>query len=339
MEMTWTTVHQFPDAALEKRWRELLTNADYAAHYVSPEYFNDPFLRNKNPFAIIALDGDRPVGVLTGIREGHELICGLMSRPQICFAEDVDVDLAAKSLAQGLVEEAKDASLLTLFTWSRVDAFQQTGYKLKDEEGVVMLDLTLGADTLFKGFAPTRRTDIRNAIKRGVEVVIANTREEFKDYYDIYLGWSERKNVETSSFEVMEEALEARDNRLLFLARFENKTVAGTIIRHYPGAMIEYAANTSLPESLKLRPNDLLQWRVVEWACANNYKRYSLGGAHLFSRRMGGIIAPVFRYRLDRTWLRQHEVKEALKNSGRKVFTALPKGVQRQVKRALKGED
>jgi len=194
--------------------------------------------------------------------------------------------------------------------------------------------LTKGPDELFKRFAQTRRTDIRNAIKRGIEVVIASTCEEFEIYYEMYANWCRRKNIAPSSFEVLEEALRL-PNRRLFLARHEGKTIAATIIRLYPGAMIEYAANCSLPEDLKLRPNDLLQWRIVEWACEQGYKRYSLGGAHLFVRRMGGDIAPVYRYRIDRTWLHRHELKETLGKSGRTIFNVLPGGLKTQVRRAF----
>jgi hypothetical protein len=125
------------------------------------------------------------------------------------------------------------------------------------------------------------------------------------------------------------------ENRRLFLARYEGKTIAATIIRLYPRAMIEYAANNSLVEYLNLKPNDLLQWRVVEWACREGFKRYSLGGAHLFVRRMGGDIVPVYRYRLDRTLLHRYELKEALATSGRNMFNALPTPLKTRV-RALK---
>jgi hypothetical protein len=100
--------------------------------------------------------------------------------------------------------------------------------------------------------------------------------------------------------------------------------------------MIEYAANSSLVEDLKLNPNDLLQWRVVEWACANGYKRYSLGGAHLFSRKMGGTIVPVYRYRFDRTWLRRHELGAAFGESRRKLFNLLPTNLQKQIRKTLR---
>ena len=337
MEFSSTQIlHSYPDdTRVIDRWREFLTRADFAAHYVSPEYFREPFFRDKHPFVILAWQGDRIVAALSGIHEGQQLTCGLMSRPQICVDNTVDLATVSDALVTGLLEEAGSEKLITLYSWIPLNTLSRYGYRCKQEEGVVMLDLTKGPDELFKQFAQTRRTDIRNAIKRGMEVVIAETHDEFKAYYEMYADWCRRKKIPASSFAVIEEILSLQ-NRKLFLVRYEGKIIAATIIRLYPGAMIEYAANSSLDEYLKLRPNDLLQWRIVEWACKEGYKRYSLGGAHLFVRRMGGSMVPVYRYRVDRTLLHRYELKEALAQSGRSMFNALPPSLKTQVRRKLK---
>jgi Acetyltransferase (GNAT) domain len=337
--MSWTILHEFPSPAVEAAWRECLNQADFAAHYVSPEYFREPFFRDKKPFAVLAWQDEKIAGVLTGMHEGGQVICGQKSRPQCCFADSADMVSVAASLSEGLLAEAADARLITLFSWRPAAGFQSSGFRREDQEGVVVLDLTRGADALFKDFSSNRRTNVRSAIKRGVEVAPAETREDFKAYYAVYANWCARKQQPTVPFETFEQALLLRDNRRLFLARFEGKVVAGVIIRLYPKGMIEYAANSSFEENLKVKPNDLLHWRVIEWACSEGYTRYNLAGAHLFLRKMGGTIIPVYRYRFDRTWLHRHELKDALAKSGRKVFESLPERLQNQVRRALKGTD
>lgn len=335
-ETTCTILYSYPDDVdVETRWREFLTRADFAAHYVSPEYFREPFFRDKRPFVVLVWQGERVVVALSGVHEEQQLICGLMSRPQICFDKTADLAAVSDALAAELLKEAGSDKLITFYSWVPLNTLSRYGYRCKQEEGVVMLDLSSGPDELFKQFAQTRRTDIRNAIKRGLEVVIANTHDEFRVYYKLYVDWCQRKKIPSASFEVMEEALKL-PNRRLFLARYDGKTIAATIIRLYPRGMIEYASNCSLVEYLKLKPNDLLQWRVVEWACEEGFKRYSLGGAHLFARRMGGKIAPIYRYRFDRTWLSRYELKEALEKSGRNMFNALPGSLKTRVRKALK---
>lgn len=339
LQFTWSILHGYPDdVTLNARWTEFLARADFAAHYVSAEYFREPFFRDKRPFAVLAWQGERIVAVISGTHEEQHLVCGLVSRPQICFDKTVDVAAATDALASGLLNEAGSEKLITVYSWVPLDTLAMHGYRCNQEEGVVMLDLTMGPDALFKQFADSRRRNIRNAIKHGIEIALASTRDEFRLYYEIYVDWCRRKQIASNSFEVMEEALEL-PNRRLFLARYEGKIVAGTIIRLYPRAMIEYAANNSLVEYLNLRPNDLLHWRVIEWACAEGYKQYSLGGAHLFLLRFGGTIAPVYRYRLDRTWLHRYELKEALGKSGRDMLNALPAGVKTRMRKALKRQD
>ena len=334
--LTWTILHNYPtDVWVDTRWREFLSRAEYAAHYVSPEYFREPFFRDKRPFVVLVWKGERVVAVVSGIHEEHRLVCGLMSRPQMCFDPTVDLATLSEALADGLSNEAGADKLVTLYSWVPLYTLSKRGYQCKNEEGVVMLDLTKGAHELFKEFAPTRRTNVRNAIKRGVDVFTATTHEEFRVYYEIYSDWCRRKNIPRCPFEVMEEALNL-PNRQLLLARYEGKIIATEITRLYPGGMIEAASNSSLVEYLKLKPNDLLLWRVIEWACAKGFKRYSLGGAHLFLRLTGGSIVPVYGYTLDRTWLHRYEIKEALEKSGRNAFNALPGGLRTRVRRVLR---
>lgn len=334
--LTWTIHHNYPtDVCIDTRWREFLARAEHAAHYVSPEYFREPFFRDKRPFVVLVWKGERVVAALSGIHEEHRLVCGLASRPQMCFDPTVNLVALSDALADALLNEARAEKLITLYSWVPLYTLSKRGYQCKHEQGVVMLDLTKGADELFREFGPTRRTNVRNAIKRGVEVFTATTHDDFRAYYEIYTDWCRRKKMPRTSFEVMEEAL-SLSNRQLLLARYEGKIIATEITRLYPGAMIEAASNSSLAEYLKLKPNDLLLWRVIEWACAAGFKRYSLGGAHLFLRLTGGSIVPVYGYCLDRTWLHRYEIKDALEKSGRNAFNSLPGGLRTRVRRVLK---
>lgn len=334
--MNWTNLHEYPNPEVETAWREFLQRADFSAHYVSPEYFREPYFRNKKPFAVLAWHDDKVVGVATGLHEAGQVSCGLKSRPQCCFDKSAEPGVVATNLSKGLLEEAGSETLITVYSMSPLDGLLTAGYRFEKQEGVVVLDLTRGAEALFKDFSGNRRTNVRGAIKRGIEVSTATTREDFEAYYDVYAKWCARKMQEPVRFETFEEALLLTNNRRLFLARFEGNVIAGVVIRLSPKGMIEYAANSSLEQDLKLKPNDLLHWRVIEWACSEGYTSYNLAGAHLFLRKMGGAILPVYRYRLDRTWLHRHELKESLGHSGRKIFQKLPVGVQNQVRRALK---
>src|ERR1044071_10434140 len=110
-----TVLHRYPDdTRVIDRWREFLTRADFAAHYVSPEYFREPFFRDKHPFVVLAWQGDRIVAALSGIHEGQQLTCGLMSRPQISVDSTADLATVSDALVTGLLKEAGSEKLITL---------------------------------------------------------------------------------------------------------------------------------------------------------------------------------------------------------------------------------
>src|SRR5215216_4045578 len=121
-QTTWTILHSYPDdTGVGARWRQFLTRADFAAHYVSPEYFREPFFRDKRPFVVLAWQGERVVTAVSGIREKQQLVCGLRSRPQICFAETVDLAAASDALVAALLHEAESDQVITVYSWVPLD--------------------------------------------------------------------------------------------------------------------------------------------------------------------------------------------------------------------------
>ena len=169
-----------------------------------------------------------------------------------------------------------------------------------------MLDLSRGPEALFRRFSENKRTNIKKAIKFGVSVEPAKSPDEISAYYAICADWSRRKALPTPGQDEFQQTFALTGNRVLFLARYEGKIIAGVVIRFFPHGVMEYAANSSLESALRLRPNDLLHWRAIEWGCAAGMAKYSLGGAHLFLRKFGGQLVPTTRHRLDLSLLRRH---------------------------------
>jgi hypothetical protein len=303
-------VRDYPPADLEQRWRKCLQNADFATHYTTPEFFHEPFFRGKEPFAVLSILGGEVAAICTGIHDRRSIRCGLSVRPQVAISRSVDIDPAVAGLAAGLRKEDQPCELVDVFAWSRLPGLTRCGFRGRQEEGTLVLDLSLGPDTLFRKFWGKRRTNIRKAIRLGVTVDIAGSRADIEAFYKIYCAWSMRKGLPARPWEEMERAVSLMSNRRLFLARHGGKIIAGIIVRFAPGGVMEYAANSSLQECLELRPNDLLHWRAIEWACAQGLRSYSLGGNHLFLREFGAPLIPTYRYRLDRSFLRIHTVRE-----------------------------
>jgi len=330
-------LHAFPSSEHEAAWRDFLTRVEMPSHYDSPGFFLEPWWGKKRPFAVLALDADKIVGVLTGIHEGDEVRCGHPTRPQISFDRKADQAAVSGILVDGLLAEAGHAKLATVYSWTPLPSLERRGFRSRQMEGDVVLDLTLGPDALLKQFHPNRRRNIRFANQKGLEVSLMAGERDVEEAYQLHCAWQQtsRKKIvaKLASLERFKQAWGLSENRRVFLVRRSGRLIAADVVRFYPGGLLEAAANFSLDEFLYLKPNDLVVWKIIEWACQQGFTRFSLGGAHSFLRYFGGTVVPIYRYRLDRTWLRRYDLREAIQAAGRRALTKTPKPVEKLVRR------
>jgi Acetyltransferase (GNAT) domain len=299
-------LRRLPVGPVEEKWRAFLAESDYPSHYTAPEFFLEPGFRDKNPFAVLSIVGDDVTAVLTGINDRGHVQSGLSVRPQMALSHRADRVRGLANLQAGLLAEAESGSLVDLFAWSDAGETIDARFLQKAYEGVVMLDLSRGPEALFRKFSENKRTNIKKAIRYGVSVETAKSPDDIAAYYAIYVDWSRRKALPVVGIGEFQETFALSKNRVLFLARHEDKIIAGVVIRFFPGGIMEYAANSSLENALRVRPNDLLHWRAIEWGCAAGMMKYNLGGAHLFLRKFGGQLAPTTRHRLDLSPFRRY---------------------------------
>ncbi len=336
---SFVILHDFPSSEIERAWRDCLRRVECPAHYDSPEFFREPYLTGKDRFAILAVDGGFVTGVLTGLHKGNQVISGLQSRPQICVDATADTRVAVDSLARGLLAEAGSAKLITVYTWSslQLHAFESYCFRRRELEGDVVLDLAEGPDALFKQLHASRRKNIRHGTRSGVEVFPAKSLEDAEAFYRVHTTWHQTKRKKITTPQIPWAAFSGRfcqsGNFVFMLAHYLGKVIAGITLRFFPGGLVEFSNHSSLDEFLYLKPNEVLQWRCIEWAHREGFRRCSLGGAHTFHRRFGGTVVPIFRYRFDRTLLRRYDRYEATLDSMRNGFGKLPRPIQSVVRR------
>jgi hypothetical protein len=343
--MDFKIIREFPAPKVEAAWRDYLARTECPSHYDSPEFFLEPFWAEKKPFAVLAFSDDKVTGVLTGLHNGKNVISGLPSRPQISVDTAQDTGANLETLLEGLLAEAASAELVNVYSWASQSLlpFSARGFHSNELPGNVVLDLTFGADALFQQFSKDCRRNIRFAEKNGVEVAEAQNTQDIVDAYEVYCAWwdTERKTVvgNKNTFEVFEKAVSLKNNRRLFLARVNGKTVAINRFRYCPGGLFESSGNSSLDEYTRLKPNNLLQWKGIQWACSNGLRRHSLGGSHPFLARFGGKVVPIVHYRLDRTWLHRHELRSNVEKVGRRIARKLPSWVIKGLPRPARKKD
>lgn len=334
--MKHLVVTSMPDGELATRWNALLADAPFATHYVTPTYFIDPYVRGDR-FAVLAANNDGSIAaVLTGVRNSEQIVSGMFSRPQMVFGKGADRTKAFSALIAGLDELGAGSALTEIYSWEPLEFIGMRERESSDDTSVVMLDLAKGADALFAEFSQTRRNEIRRAEKQElVEIKEPETHIEIEALYRIHCDWNERKGNKPDTFEQMQTAIGQRENRRVFIAKVDGKTIAGSFYRFCPGGVVEYAANFSLPEYQRLRPNDLIGWHAIKWACENGFSHFSMGGAHLFLRRFGGEIMRTYRYRRDASRFRLHDLRENAREFSIGAYQRLPANLRSSVRRIL----
>ncbi len=337
MPVSFKIVTAYPDSRLAAAWNESLDESAFASHYTSPAFFSEVYFRRSAPFAVLAVEGATVLGVLTGTTHRGFTVCGMHASPQICIRNSAPEDRVVEAFVAGLrAHLAKPQEMLTVYSWMQLAAFCRQGFRervIGAPMATILLDLSRPVDALFRELSETRRNKIRRAIKAGVEVTELNVAEDFDAYYELYTHWCDFKRVERQPYAVQREAFENRNNRLILGARHEGKIVGVSTFRYRRPGIMEYAANVSRREETRLRQNDLLLWRAIEWSAAGGLRYFSMAGSHFFLQKFGGSLHPTYRYTVDLTRLRRHHLAETVRTAAITVFHKLPKEMQQALKR------
>jgi len=160
-----------------------------------------------------------------------------------------------------------------------------------------LLDLTVGAERLWKGFKAETRNQVRQAERRGVEIYEPKSLNDWlKDYYAmhkaVYLRQKAKPPAKSAFYKAMWENLYGKGQLKVILARHEGETIAGGIFPIYKDT-IYFLDGASLREYHNLRANNLIQWHVISWAASEGLRLYDMVGANIpsiahFKRGFGG---------------------------------------------------
>jgi hypothetical protein len=333
-------LRSFPSPKVEAVWRDLLLRVEFPTHYTAPEFFIEKRFLSRRPFAILSIQRGVATGVLTGIHDVDHTVSGLTVRPQLCLDRAADEHQSVGALMNGLLRESHARGLIEVCSAAPLADAERFGFQLARGEGSVMLGLSQPLDALFKQLDSKRRNNIRFALKSNLEFAEISREWEFVAYYqEVYSRWRDtpRKTVvdPATSFEEFERRLNLNANRKLFVAKMDGKIIAGAFLRFYPGGVVEYSANSSLDEFLRLKPNDFIQWKAIEWAHSQKFKAYSLGGAGKFHRKFGGAVMPAYRYWRDQTFLRKYKLHSKLQGLSRKISRRLPPSIKQTARSIL----
>lgn len=164
------------------------------------------------------------------------------------------------------------------------EVLEQNGYTVEE---LITLELPIPNDeeALWAGLEVRCRNAIRKAEKSGVEVVEAQTLEEWLEpYYELSCGVYRRQDKEPpfskEYFSALWRNLYPSGDLVVLLARYEGKIIAGMI---FPRDRIVgyYLDGVSDREYNKVVPNNLLQWAYLKRAQSMGIQLYDMVGANI----------------------------------------------------------
>lgn len=160
-------------------------------------------------------------------------------------------------------------------SWGMYDIFRDLNYKSIGKVNRFTVDLDKSVDELWKSIDSNKRKNVGKAIKNGVVVMQGNSHEDLLSFYRMLQASGKRAgfvHAPLSEFEATWQVYKPS----IFLAKWKGKDVAGVLAVIHRNTVYARAAG-SLEEAWSARPNDLLHWKVMEWACQQHFSKYHMG--------------------------------------------------------------
>jgi CelD/BcsL family acetyltransferase involved in cellulose biosynthesis len=301
------------DPTKDNRWDEFVARQDGGTIYhtsawakVLQETYNyRPYyyvLENEAGQIMAAI----PFYLIRSMLTGKRLVCLPFS--DFCYPlgdDEAHLTLLLDSAKKGI--NARIASYIEIRGWPDGISMSQQNLVARHYHTSYTLDLRSGPETLLKGFHDSIRRGIRQAEKRGVTARISQSKEDLERFYELNVATRKKLGVlpqPRAFFEAIYDHMISKNMGFLVMAEWETQAIAGALFITYKDN-IHYKSNASNEKYLDKRPNNLLIWEAIRYACANGYNNFDFGrcspeeeGLRTFKARWGAneIDLPYYYY-------------------------------------------
>ena len=193
-----------------------------------------------------------------------------------------------------------------------------------------LLELEPDLKALSERFHLSVRRCIHQAEKRDVTVRLTSSEEDMERFYRLHVATRKKLGVfpqPHAFFESIFRHVISQNHGFIGIAECGGKTVAGVVFLTH-GDFIYYKYNASDEKYLQKRPNHLIIWEAIKYACANNYKYFDFGrctpeeeGLRTFKTRWGtkAIALPYYYFPVRKGFM---SVKESsVRYQAMRLFT------------------
>jgi hypothetical protein len=167
-----------------------------------------------------------------------------------------------------------------------------------------IIDLRLGLDAIYEQTTHAHKKALRKAEREGVRVRPAESQEDWRAYFDLYLASLERwrrggpekrthGRYEWGLFHAV--AGRRSPHEKLWLAIHRDEIIAGILCFYWGEHMVTWHA-AALAERFDVRPNNALYWEILRDAAARGFRWFDFnpsggyGGVVSFKDNFGGEL-------------------------------------------------
>ena len=159
-----------------------------------------------------------------------------------------------------------------------LNIFQNEGYHPFPFRTII-IDLRKPLDRIWSALDKKARWGVRKAERMGLNARIADTWPEWQEYYHLHTLHSREKQYPARPLTFFREMFKLHDKNMsrLFIAESGKQIVAGSLFLIYNANMI-FLQNAWLDSFRKYNPNNLIQWKSIEWAKEHGVEAYDING-------------------------------------------------------------
>lgn len=181
--------------------------------------------------------------------------------------------------------------------------FLDAGFVQTKEKGgyrTILVDIGRELADIRRGFDQKWRNVLNKSERQGLKIVSGSESGLFEEFFELYRGLINRKNLTVDLgpdfFLALQERLPEADRFIVHLAMLDGAVVAGHI-GAYHGDTAIYLLGAANEVGLKANASYLLQWCVIKYAKERGCHWYDLGGidpqsnpdVYRFKARIGGM--------------------------------------------------
>lgn len=155
----------------------------------------------------------------------------------------------------------------------------ESSFQFNSQFYLHQLHLDRDPENVMKKFHRTQRQNIHTAEKNNVEIEWGQNLEYLREFYHLHCLTRRRQGVPVQPwhfFELILRRIIERDLGFILLARAQGQCLAAGLFLHW-GKTLTYKYASSSEILQNLRPNHLLTWTAIRWACENSFTIFDFG--------------------------------------------------------------